>query len=101
MGKDERRKNVRVGFQTTVTLRFVDGEYAHCQTKDLSLKGIYIPGITDRDPGEKCEVSITLSGSSSQLKITMDGEVVRKTDVLHVQITVTVPDPALPYSIIK
>lgn len=80
MGRSERRKNVRVAFQTTVSLRFADGEYAHCQTRDLSLKGIFIPGIVDREPGEKCHVAIFLSGASSELKINMTGDVVRKTE---------------------
>ncbi len=80
MGRKERRKNIRVAFQTTGTLRFADGEYAHCQTKDLSLKGVFIPGIVDREPGEKCHVTIHLSGTSSELKINMTGEVVRKTE---------------------
>lgn len=80
MARSERRKNVRVAFQTTVSLHFADGEYAHCQTRDLSLKGIFIPGIVDREPGEKCQVAILLSGTSSELKINMTGEVVRKTE---------------------
>lgn len=80
MGSSERRKNVRVTFQTTVSLHFADGEYAHCQTKDLSLKGIFIPGIVDREPGDRCHVAILLSGTSSKLKITMTGEVVRNTE---------------------
>ena len=80
MGTQERRKNVRVAFKTTVTLRFADGEYAHCQTKDLSLKGIFIPGIVDREPGERCAVTILLSGTSSELTISMHGEVIRKTE---------------------
>lgn len=80
MGRKERRKNVRVAFQTTVSLHFKDGEYAHCETKDLSLKGVFIPGIDDREPGEKCYVTVLLAGTSSELKISMQGEVVRKTD---------------------
>ncbi|MBC8316782.1 MAG: PilZ domain-containing protein [Desulfobulbaceae bacterium] len=80
MGRKERRRDVRVAFKTTVSLHFKDGEYAHCETKDLSLKGIFIPGIGDRDPGEKCHITVLLSGVSSELKIRMKGEVVRKTD---------------------
>ena len=78
--RDERRRSVRVAFQTTVTLRFADGEYAHCQTRDLSLKGIFIPGILDRGRGEKCHVTILLSGTSSELKVNMAGEVIRTTE---------------------
>jgi len=80
MGRSERRKNVRVAFQTTVSLHFADGEYSHCQTRDLNLKGIFIPGIVDRESGDKCHVAILLSGASSELKINMTGEVVRNTE---------------------
>ena len=80
MGSEERRRNVRVAFQTTASLRFADGEYAHCQTRDLSLKGVFIPGIVDREHGEKCHVAILLSGTSSELKVNMIGEVIRKTE---------------------
>jgi hypothetical protein len=80
MNSDERRENVRVTFQTTVNLHFADGEYAHRETENLSLKGVFIPGIFDREPGEKCDVTLQLSGTTSELKVGMKGEVVRKTD---------------------
>ena len=80
MSEKDRRENVRVAFQTTGALRFPDGEYTNCQTNDLSLKGVFFPGITDRNPGEKCDVTILLSGTSSELKITLVGKVVRKTE---------------------
>lgn len=73
----ERRKNIRVSFQTTADIKFAKHHYQHCETADLSLKGMSVKGITNHQIGEKCDISLALSGSSSQLLLYMKGEVVR------------------------
>ena len=77
MGK-ERRKNTRVPFQTTADVVFGDQRYDQCATENLSIKGISVLGITGHGMGETCNISLALSGSTSQLKLTMQGKVVRE-----------------------
>jgi hypothetical protein len=73
----ERRKNTRVLFQTTASVCF-EGEVCEQLTiRDLSLKGMYIEAISGHSAGERCEIQLFLSGTSSELKLSMKGEVVR------------------------
>lgn len=76
MGK-ERRKNTRVPFQTTADVVFGDKRYANCATENLSVKGVSVLGISGHALGETCQLSLALSGSTSQLRLTMKAEIVR------------------------
>ncbi|MDH4320226.1 MAG: PilZ domain-containing protein [Desulfobulbaceae bacterium] len=77
----EKRHNTRVPFHTTITVRFHDKTFAHCETRDLSLKGVFVMGVTGpRAKGDRCELSLHLSGTSSDLSLQMRGEVVRVLD---------------------
>lgn len=76
MGK-ERRKNTRVPFQTTADVVFSDKSYHQCPTANLSVKGVSVLGITGHKVGESCDLSLALSGSTSHLRLTMKGKVVR------------------------
>ncbi len=73
----ERRKNTRVPFQATIDLLFPGRHYTDCETENLSLKGVCVPGISGHEVGETCEVALALSGSTSQLVLNMQGRVVR------------------------
>ena len=73
----ERRKNTRVPFQATADVRIADKNYTHCETENLSVKGVSVLGISGHKVSEKCDVSLALSGSTSELKLTMQGEIVR------------------------
>lgn len=74
----EKRKNTRVPFHTTITVRFADRTFEHCETQDLSLKGVFVKGVTgSRAEGEQCDLSLHLSGSSSDLSLQIRGEVMR------------------------
>ena len=77
MKQDDRRKNTRVAFQTTADLKFSDTVYSHCETDNLSIKGVSVLGITGHKMGEVCELALALCGSSSELRLEMKGEVVR------------------------
>jgi hypothetical protein len=76
MGR-ERRKNTRVPFQTIADVVFNDKHYYDCATENLSVKGVSVLGITDHKIGETCELSLALNGSTSQLRLSMKGKVVR------------------------
>lgn len=73
----ERRKNTRVTFQTTADVTFRDKQYRNCATENLSVKGISVLGISGHPLGETCTLSLALSGSTSQLRLTMKAEIVR------------------------
>lgn len=77
MTEDDRRKNTRVAFQTTADLKFADTVYTKCETDNLSVKGVSVLGITNHKIGETCELALALSGSTSELRLEMKGEVVR------------------------
>ncbi len=76
MGR-ERRRSTRVAFTTTATIRFQDTSYTGCATENLSTKGVFINGVPPRQPGERCDVELRLSGASSDLVLRMQGRVVR------------------------
>lgn len=74
---DNRRKNSRVPFQATISLDFPNKSHEECETRDLSIKGVFVVGVTGHQAGDKCLVSLRLAGSTSNLTLKMKGEVVR------------------------
>ena len=80
MTDDERRRSTRVFFHTTASLHFEDADFSDCETANLSIKSVFIKGITGRALGDQCEIELHLSGSSSQLSLQMQGEVTRIVD---------------------
>ncbi len=72
-----KRKNSRVPFQVIIGLDFPDRSHAECETADLSLKGVFVLGVTGHKLGENCLVSLRLVGSTSHLSLKMKGTVVR------------------------
>lgn len=77
MGDPEKRHNTRVAFHATITARFDDKTYENCETRDLSMRGVFVRGVAGRSVGEKCQLSLQLSGTSSDLSLQMVGEVTR------------------------
>nr|MBF0221323.1 PilZ domain-containing protein [Desulfobulbaceae bacterium] len=73
----ERRKNTRVPFQTTADVSFSNKNYTNCETENLSVKGVSVLGISGHKIGEECNLSLALSGSTSELKLAMRGKIVR------------------------
>ena len=80
MTADERRKNTRVLFHTTVDLRFVDASYLSCATDNLSTKGVFVENVPGRALGEECDIVLNLTGSAEDLSLAMHGEIVRRTE---------------------
>ena len=72
-----KRKNTRVPFQVVISLDFPTQSHTACKTADLSLKGVFVLGVTGHKLGEHCLVSLGLAGSTSQLSLKMKGTVVR------------------------
>jgi hypothetical protein len=77
---EERRKNARVVFHVAATVRFGEDVFERLAIKNLSLRGVYLEGISGHRLGEKCEVALFLTGASSELKLNMASKVVRQDD---------------------
>lgn len=77
MPTTNRRKNSRVAFHATVSLSFAGARYEQCETRDLSLRGVFVVGIHGHKPGELCDVVLCLTGTTSSLCLRMKGEVAR------------------------
>lgn len=73
----EKRKNTRVDFHATANVRMGERNFERLAIRDLSLKGVYLFGLEGCMPGDRCDVSLVLSGTSSELTLSMQGEVVR------------------------
>ncbi len=73
----EQRRNTRVSFQTIVDLDCGGKTFTACETRDLSLKGVFLAGIIGPAAGDGCDLTINLSGGSSDLRFRVKGEVVR------------------------
>ena len=78
MADFNRRKNTRVPFKATVDLVFPGRDYASRETTDLSLQGVYVPGVHGHKLGEECDVTLHLTGMSSDILLKMKGRVTRE-----------------------
>jgi hypothetical protein len=76
MSNRNRRQHSRVTFETVIDLGFAGRHFEKCRTRDLSLRGVFVGGVEGRE-GEACEVTLHLTGVSSDLTLKMRGEVVR------------------------
>lgn len=79
MKQNERRKDSRVTFTTTIDLCFHDETIHNCSTRDLSCKGVFVPGLKHRQNGDQCRLVIRLTGTEPDQLIEVKGEIVRKT----------------------
>ena len=78
--KDERRRHHRVGFETTIRIHLeTDGRKVELEgnSKDLSLKGIFVKTDETFATGTKCDVKVYLSGSLNEIELVMKGAVAR------------------------
>jgi hypothetical protein len=82
--KDDRRKYSRVIFATKIEIHMIDASDQNVQfeahSKDLSQKGVFAK--TDKRPSldTMCRVNIYLSGGIDDLKLEIQGRIVRHTD---------------------
>ena len=76
-GKEKRRK-LRVDFKTQVVLKSgISQIQATGSSRDLSLKGIFVNTSEKIPIGEKCNVTVRLTGMVDALSLEMEGTVVR------------------------
>ena len=76
--QNERRRDIRVTFRTTVRISFPDGRtFDECETSDVSVSGVFVKGVKGVGFGDKCRVELHLTGKTSNLVLKLAGEVVR------------------------
>lgn len=73
----DRRKNSRVPFEATADVELNDARINGCETRDLSIKGVFVVGIPARKTGEECRLKIHLTGTDVMIEAT--AEVLRAT----------------------
>ena len=75
----EKRKNTRIDFQTSVVLRSA-GEtiLSAADSKDISLKGMFIKTAKVLAVGTPCDLELNLSGTSTRLRISVKGRISRQ-----------------------
>ncbi len=78
-GGKERRLNLRVPFVTEVNITALDGSgrVTTQMSKDISMRGLYCFTDSPLPEGTRCLIEIVLTGTSTELKIRIEGHVVR------------------------
>ena len=77
MTESNRRRNTRVIFHTTADLEMSGHSYQACGTDNLSISGVLLKGVSGPAPGDKGDLTLHLSGSTSNLQLNMKAEVIR------------------------
>ena len=82
LNNDDRRKHSRVGFATEIkiVLKTKDQVKLDANSKDLSLKGIFVSTDKRFVPGTLCSVKIYLTGGIEKIELLIQGTIVRETD---------------------
>ncbi len=78
MGR-EKRQNVRVDFETRVSVTPLEGgaTISMTRTRDISLKGIYCYSSEIFPVGTPCRIRLELNGTEAELDVEIKGHVVR------------------------
>lgn len=75
----ERRKKTRVRFETEVILRSKTSEIkSNVNSKDISLKGMYVRTEEKMPIGTNLDIRIILTGSTDNLFISLKGRITRQ-----------------------
>ena len=77
---DERRKYSRVAFTTEILIHLeAEGKIVKVQgnSRDLSLKGLFVSTSDSFAIGTKCEIRIYLTGGIDKIELQINGRVVR------------------------
>ena len=77
---DERRKSSRVAFTTDIRIHIeAEGKHVEVQgdSKDLSLKGIFVNTQEHFELQTKCDIRIHLTGSIDKIELQISGRVAR------------------------
>ena len=76
--KDERRRKTRVFFETRVVLKTKDSELTTLSdSRNISIKGIYVRADRKIPVGTGCDIEIVLTGTTSRLSLKVKGIIAR------------------------
>jgi hypothetical protein len=73
----EKRRFTRVPFKVKAELTVAGQRFTTDRIDNLSVGGCLLPLQLDLQPGASCQLKILMSGSSSDLHIVVDGEILR------------------------
>ena len=73
----DRRRESRVPYRATADITFGGKNLKGVETRDISITGTFIEGLTGFKKGEQCKINLVLLGEASELLLKMKGEVVR------------------------
>ena len=91
--REEHRRFTRIPFKTRAEMIVHDHVYEAEEIINLGVGGALLPISAEFDPGTVCRLRILLSGTSSELIIRTDGEIVRSEgDTVAVKFTGIDPD---------
>ncbi len=79
--ENDKRKNIRIDFKTKVVLK-CEGQtiLSDADSRDISLKGMFIKTDQMLKVGTPCDLELILSGASTNLSIAIKGEIARQGD---------------------
>lgn len=76
---EEKRKKTRVDFKTLVILKTDESEIeAEANSKDISIKGIFVNTEKKIPVGTPCDIEILLTGTSTRLALSIKGIITRQ-----------------------
>lgn len=74
----QRREFSRVPFRLEVHVQIGDRLFVYPESRDISVKGIYVLGTGCLPVGTACQVTLLLGGENSYLRLTLPGRVARE-----------------------
>lgn len=76
---DENRRFSRIPFKVNTILQVGDTEYRADEMSNLSVGGCLLPISVDLPPSTPCQICIFLEGTSDEIKVMVEGEIIRST----------------------
>ena len=74
---DENRRFTRVPFKVNAEITANEETYHSNEISNLSVGGCLIPVSVELDPGTPCRIKIFREGTSDELSVRIEGEIVR------------------------
>ena len=74
---DDNRRFSRIPFKVQVELRVDESRYTSVEISNLSVGGCLLPIMEEFQPGSPCRVKIMLEGTSEDMWVIIEGEIVR------------------------
>ena len=76
---DESRRFTRIPFKMYTEIEIHDDTHSTNNITNLSVGGCLLPIDIEPQPGTSCKIKISLEGTSEEMAIRIDGEIIRTT----------------------